>query len=509
MANLRVALVVLLLVAEAALATIPAPIRVSRSRSRRVRHCRAPAVNQTLVAACRKGDLAAMQSAVAEGASVDYDDNLPIISACTDGNFHDAVKWLIGNGADPAARDNEPLIRAVAISAVDVVELLAQQPGVDVRARRGLALSTAVHRQSSDMVKCLLDLGAVPDDNEGDALEIASRLGDLHIMELLLAKSPETLTDALWVAILREDKEMIEMLLDHGADPGFALWAAYIQLDPTNGKGVLKMLLDRIARSPNWGDDAEFLETLSAYPILGNLLQHRRLNMSGILHAIKVATSRPSTGLLDAIVKHLPLAGQTRVLEYAVQNGDRAVLESLIRNDIVPTLTMLKSLHANHGARVFDSILRAAVTSEKQKKALAVQSVGFGADLTALTDSEFAPINNDQHAVASILSSVSDHKALMSDALRKGRNMLAQALINHAADADEMRSIAAATAGTVGKVPDEKDASQGRKRTPRSPDRTIRFGKVSILQYDLSGGPVLVRRRSEEDAPGVPILGRL
>ena len=194
------------------------------------------------------------------------DPNLPLLAGETPvmvasrAGSTDVVALLIDKGADlgaRAARGQTALMWAAAQGHADVVALLIER-GADVHARSDVwgqmmglpphslpqhtreiphggntALLFAARVGDVASTKVILDAGGNVDDVDAwgvSATALAAHSGDMEILELLLEHGADpNLAGAgftgLQAAIMRRDERIATVLLDHGADPNIALGA--------------------------------------------------------------------------------------------------------------------------------------------------------------------------------------------------------------------------------------------------------------------------------------------
>lgn len=151
-------------------------------------------------AAAAARDLMAVNAFLDGGMSVDTrsgsDSRTVLIDAAAHGNLQ-IVKTLLERGADVNAKDNKgytALSHALEARYDDVSDLLLKNPKLDPNSR-GLngvtALASYVWREQKDVVQNLLDRGADVNaqDNDGDApLHGAAQSGNVEIIDMLVAK---------------------------------------------------------------------------------------------------------------------------------------------------------------------------------------------------------------------------------------------------------------------------------------------------------------------------------
>jgi ankyrin repeat protein len=193
-------------------------------------------VGTPLHQAVRRGDAAAVERLLAEGADVnapDKYDSTPLHVAAEKGNVK-VAEMLLARGASLTARDggrNTPLDIAAFFGKVEVVNLLIAK-GADVRARNstedGTAIEAAAAMGHLAVVQVLLAAaGADPnarDDLGGSALIEAAWHGHVEIVRFLLDKGVDVNCKGfdgmtpLHCAAEHGHNSVVELLLARGAD---------------------------------------------------------------------------------------------------------------------------------------------------------------------------------------------------------------------------------------------------------------------------------------------------
>lgn len=153
----------------------------------------APAMDEQLLEAARKGELATVQALVEKGANVEAKSRYgqtPLFFAARNGHVT-VVRFLLGKGAKVDVRDS--------FYKMSLVTAAADKGGIDV-------------------VRELIAAGA----NPSEVLGAASYKGDKEMVALVLEKSkpsPQDLTSALQAAEQAKQVEVAEMLKKAGAVP--------------------------------------------------------------------------------------------------------------------------------------------------------------------------------------------------------------------------------------------------------------------------------------------------
>ncbi len=92
--------------------------------------------------------------------NITVNNNFALLSALGEGHLN-IVQYLIENGADVQAQENEPLMFASINGHLDVVQFLIKK-GAKVTDQNNEALVCAVENEHLDVIKCLLENGATP-----------------------------------------------------------------------------------------------------------------------------------------------------------------------------------------------------------------------------------------------------------------------------------------------------------------------------------------------------------
>ncbi len=153
-----------------------------------------PSLDEDLLTAARKGDMAAVQSLLGKGASLEAKSRYgqtPLFFAARNGH-EELVKFLLAKGANPNIKDTF---------------------------YKSSLISAAADKGYTSIVKLLLDAGS---DNAGEALETAVSRGNKEMTAMILASAKMAaadLTSALTVAEQARQTEIADMLKKSGAQP--------------------------------------------------------------------------------------------------------------------------------------------------------------------------------------------------------------------------------------------------------------------------------------------------
>ncbi|KAL9043543.1 MAG: hypothetical protein Q9214_003274, partial [Letrouitia sp. 1 TL-2023] len=255
------------------------------------------------------------------------------------------VQLLLNNGADPNlhfGKNGTALHVATRESHVTIIRILIQK-GADINMyswRYGTPLYAASKHKSSRVIEVLLENGADPNtrsDEYGGALYSASENNSLAAVQLLLEKGADIHASVtryekpgctpLQVASRRNHKDVVRILIDHGADvnnpasiDGNALYVA-------SGEGhieVMQQLLDAGANvsACNLGSKATSLSPLQIASKNGHesavkLLLDQRANFNKDRHAQDSALYLASENPLDIAL----FRGHRAVVELLLERG--------------------------------------------------------------------------------------------------------------------------------------------------------------------------------------------
>lgn len=185
-------------------------------------------------------DLAKMKMLVRYGARINdtsKSGNTVLLIACSGYGMHEAVKWLIDNGANVSAKrwgTETALMRAAQFSDTMTISLLLSK-GFDINARPWgfTPLMYAVRMGNSAAIPFLIRRGAdanVFDDDSTLPVMYAAVAGDLDAVKTLSPltkniniKSVRTgMTPLMWATVNEhDDPQIIQVFLDKGADVNF------------------------------------------------------------------------------------------------------------------------------------------------------------------------------------------------------------------------------------------------------------------------------------------------
>ena len=190
---------------------------------------------ERLFAAIDQENLAALQSALADGASLNAHDKYgetPLVAAAAQGNAP-IFRALLQAGADPDGVDanhEAPVIQAASSDQIDVMRvLLAAHPKLDVQNGAGWsAMSLAVNRRDKAMIELLVragaSLNAVNEKTQHSLLTEAYVSNDDHDLISILRSAGATFADAtdeLFAMAANGDIGEMRRALGAGADVNF------------------------------------------------------------------------------------------------------------------------------------------------------------------------------------------------------------------------------------------------------------------------------------------------
>jgi len=167
--------------------------------------------------------------------------------AATDGDV-EQVKLLISKGADVNAEDEEqktPLHYAAKSGKMEVVQLLVEA-GADVNVEPG-PLFVAVAKDHTTVAEYLIAHGAVVNGGGGwTPLQEASYSSSIEMVELLIDKGADVnagLWTALHGAVSEGRRDIVELLIQKGADVNAGPWTALHSAVNEGRKDIAEVLL--------------------------------------------------------------------------------------------------------------------------------------------------------------------------------------------------------------------------------------------------------------------------
>jgi len=144
-------------------------------------------LNEELLAATRKSDLAAVKALLARGADVNAKSPYgatPLFFACDRGSL-EIVKMLVESGADVNVKDtfyNSTAVGwAVSKNHIAIVKLLLEKGANS----KQIVMRSAISEEKPDMVKMLLEMGGFKPEEMTDLLTLAERSKRVEIAEIL------------------------------------------------------------------------------------------------------------------------------------------------------------------------------------------------------------------------------------------------------------------------------------------------------------------------------------
>ena len=154
-----------------------------------------PSRNQTLIEACRQGNLEDVMLLLRHDADPSYQNNLAIIEACRN-NHLDIVDYLLADPrVDPSDQNNQAIVVASLFGDIKVVDRLldwcpkevGDDPRVDPSSQHNQAIAYASQNGHLEIVnRLLLDPRVDPTDTNNQAIILASENGHLDVVNRLL-----------------------------------------------------------------------------------------------------------------------------------------------------------------------------------------------------------------------------------------------------------------------------------------------------------------------------------
>ena len=214
------------------------------------------------------GDLLSVKEAIEDGADVNFEiegHGGVLLGATQSGNIR-LVSYLLEKGANPNTQNlsgTNPLSIAVSTDRLDLVKLLIKNKaklsrGGDPRNEKFSILTVALSTRKMELFDYLLDAGADPNGANGLPLAFSILLKNKEAIKTLVKKGANINYSGkggfrpLMTAVIEGDKEVIELLLDLGADPQIKDDAGkdvydWAKKHNSNGGEVLKKLLSKRA----------------------------------------------------------------------------------------------------------------------------------------------------------------------------------------------------------------------------------------------------------------------
>ena len=139
--------------------------------------------DEMLVDGAKKGDLAKVKEALANGADIHFKNDYPLRWAVSDGHL-EMVKYLVFEGADIHVKDDEPAQLAASNGHLDVVKYLVSE-GADIHAGGNYALRRAAENGHLEVVKYLVGQGADVHARNDEAAGQAAERGHFAVARFL------------------------------------------------------------------------------------------------------------------------------------------------------------------------------------------------------------------------------------------------------------------------------------------------------------------------------------
>ncbi|MGH6934184.1 MAG: ankyrin repeat domain-containing protein [Dongiaceae bacterium] len=167
-------------------------------------------MNQQLIAAAGAGDTARVEALLGQGAAIDARDERgrTAVMAATHGNHVAVVTALVRAGADVDIRDDRldnPFLYAGAEGLLEILRVVAPHANTRIVNRYGgIAIIPAAERGHVEVMRFLLE-------HTGSNVNHVNNLGWTALLEAIILADGGP-----------RHQQIVELLLDHGADPTIA-----------------------------------------------------------------------------------------------------------------------------------------------------------------------------------------------------------------------------------------------------------------------------------------------
>lgn len=197
------------------------------------------------------GDVPKAELFLQHGAAIDDMDLMEAVHA----DNPEMVRWLLGHGCDANYLDDFfqlPLHQAAYWGSTECVRVLLET-GADVHAQDHVQAQAINHASNPEIAKLLVQAGADINYVDGtgyNALRIAAEQGDVDMVRGLLAlgADPDASSlnqTALYTAVMWDHVEIVQMLLDAGANPNIrTIPDDWYPLEGVKSLKMLKVLID-------------------------------------------------------------------------------------------------------------------------------------------------------------------------------------------------------------------------------------------------------------------------
>lgn len=323
------------------------------------------APGELLAFAARTGDAAAVREALEAGLAVDSPDaqGWTALLHATVAGHHAVMRSLLTAGADPNKAASDGLVPlAAALLARDgeaLSILLDAKADPNAKVQGVPLLSLAVTTKHKETVERLLAAGADPkgtDDQGARAAELAQHLGMPDLAKKLggLPKRPKpTMAEALLVAILADDTNKLQRMLDTGVSANTTLPNGWKPLHVAVAKGrveTIRRLLAagaQVAATTPEGETALMLAIRTEHdPTLLRLVIRELIDYAWFKEqkAITAVDHQGRTALMHAVLLRKyalfklftdtnKFGSVTKVVDKADSQGVRPIVYAVLRGD--------------------------------------------------------------------------------------------------------------------------------------------------------------------------------
>lgn len=185
-------------------------------------------LNQSLSAACHKGDLDEVKEIIKQGADIQSFDNKAILSAGYS-NRLEIVKYLHEQGADIGARNNDLIGDSIKMGNPEILKYcIDNMKNIDI-SKMPEYLQTATDRGDLENVKLLVENGADVNTDDGEAIINASRYGHLDVVKFFIENGADVNAEdekPIKNAANNGHIEIVKLLHQNGADLSKAIRSA-------------------------------------------------------------------------------------------------------------------------------------------------------------------------------------------------------------------------------------------------------------------------------------------
>ncbi len=292
------------------------------------------------------------------GADIHTQEDLPLRRAARHGHLN-VVMYLLEHDANTYENHQiyNVLIQAILSGNVDLVEYLHTTVGMNINVEIGVEI--AAEEGDFDMIAYLLENGA---NATGDALIAAVGIDDTDIVELLLEYGADVHTrndKSIVLASKEASFETLELLLDYGADPNARNSRPLMHSIRNGSVQNLELLLQYGADIHAEEADALVTAAVDGGESVLEWLIERGVNVQQ--NGYDALIGAVEHGLFD-IVKRLMRAGADisvnnyEALYTAIESDDIHVVKAIIRNTDIDAIPMEILLEARYRAEGYDDI---------------------------------------------------------------------------------------------------------------------------------------------------------